>query len=484
MNAGLARVTVRAAQHRADVALPDHAPLAELLPDLLHELGADLADEGEKHGGWVLRRADGVALATGHPLQAQGVRDGDVLHLVPADADWPEPDHDDPAEAVADGARRLGGIWTPSATRTTTIIAAALPLALGLGTLTTAGPRESAGAVGLGLATLLALIATITSRVYAQSTVAVALGGSALPYAFAGAALLVSASDPPGAPVAFPWLGGAELLAGAVATVFAAAAAGLGVGAGIRLFTAGATAGLLGVVGALTDPVTTVSGGAAVLLAVLTCGIVASPRLAVQSARLGPLLDPSPGPDFSDFPDLPDPPAGIADERLAEVRAARAARSRLDHAAVLAAVARADDLLAGMLAGHALVAAAAFTVLAAAATPATRVMIGLGAAGLLLRARLFAAVRHRVPLLAGGLAGLAALTAGLAELLTALPVLPAAGALTTVALGIVAIGVTRAGRPAPAHLSRTADVLDALVMITIIPAACAVTGVYAAVSGL
>src|SRR5690349_24953239 len=84
MSVGLARVTISAPSRRVDVALPEHVPLAELLPEVLRHAGEGLADDGEKHGGWVLRRTDGVALATSQGLYPQGVRDGEVLHLVPA----------------------------------------------------------------------------------------------------------------------------------------------------------------------------------------------------------------------------------------------------------------------------------------------------------------------------------------------------------------------------------------------------------------
>ncbi|HEY0696603.1 MAG TPA: EsaB/YukD family protein, partial [Micromonospora sp.] len=108
MTTGLARVTISAPQRRVDVALPEQLPLAELLPEVLRHAGEGLADDGERHGGWVLRRTDGVSLSPAQALLAQGVRDGEVLHLVPARAQWPELEYDDVVEAIADGARRRG----------------------------------------------------------------------------------------------------------------------------------------------------------------------------------------------------------------------------------------------------------------------------------------------------------------------------------------------------------------------------------------
>ncbi|MCG5438075.1 EsaB/YukD family protein, partial [Micromonospora foliorum] len=117
MTTGLARVTISAPQRRVDVALPEQVPLAELLPDVLRHAGVGLADDGEQHGGWVLRRTDGALLVTAQALLPQGVRDGEVLHLVPARAHWPELEYDDVIEAIAEGARRRGGAWSPTATR-------------------------------------------------------------------------------------------------------------------------------------------------------------------------------------------------------------------------------------------------------------------------------------------------------------------------------------------------------------------------------
>src|SRR3954465_2283747 len=116
MSVGLARVTISAPNRRVDVALPEHVPLAELLPEVLRHAGEGLADEGERHGGWLLRRTDGVALATAQGLFPQGVRDGEVLHLVPAHEQWPELEYDDVVGAIAEGAPPRGRRSAPPLT--------------------------------------------------------------------------------------------------------------------------------------------------------------------------------------------------------------------------------------------------------------------------------------------------------------------------------------------------------------------------------
>ncbi|MEU4420024.1 type VII secretion integral membrane protein EccD [Actinoplanes sp. NPDC024001] len=468
MSVGLARVTISAPQRRVDVALPEHVPLAELLPEVLQHAGEGLADDGEKHGGWLLRRADGVALATGQGLHPQGVRDGEILHLVPAGDEWPELEYDDVVEAIAEGARRRGGIWTPSATRAATLAAAAVPLTLGLITLLTAGPGQSAGPAGLGVATLLTLAATMASRAYGDARAGVALGGYALPYAFAGGAAVVTSHDEVGILPLLPWIGSPELLAGSLSVLLFAAFGGMGVAAGSRLFTAGVTAGLLGAFTALVGLIATPTGAAAVLISVLVCGIGLLPLLAVRLGR-------TPRPPITQ-------PAG-------EAETPDPARERLDRADVFAAVTRTEELLAGMLLAHAVLAAGAFAALAAAGTLSARILIAVSATALLLRSRLFVTRRQRIPLLAGGLAGFAALGADLlsSDLLDLdqpglLPAVLAAA--TLIALLTVAIGTTYAERAPSPYIGRAADLLDALAVIAVIPMACAVTGLFSAVSGI
>jgi type VII secretion integral membrane protein EccD len=470
VSVGLARVTISAPQRRVDVALPEQVPLAELLPEVLRHAGEGLADEGERHGGWVLRRGDGVALATAQGLHPQGVRDGEVLHLVPAGDEWPELEYDDVVEAIAEGARRRGGVWTPDASRTATLAAAAVPLGLGIPALLAAGSGGVPGMVGLGVAVLLTLVGTVASRAYGDARAGMALGGYALPYAFAGGALLITSYEDGGALSPLPWLGGPELLAGSVAVLLVSALAGAGVAAGARFFTAGVVVGLLGAVTAATGLFTTAAGGAAILVSALVCGIGMLPLLAVRFGR-------TPLPPIA----LPPGTESVTDETPRS--ASDPVRKLPERGAVFASVARTDELLAGMLLGHAVLAVGAFAVLATAGTLASRALIAVSSLALLLRSRLFVTRRHRVPVLAAGLAGGAAL--GVDLLTGAGDALPAviAGAVL-VALVTVVAGARYADRPPSPYLGRAADIVDALIVISVIPVACAVTGLYGAVSGL
>ena len=65
--ASVVRVTVAAPTRRIDLALPERAPVAEMLPGLLRRAGEldELPD-----GGWVLRRADGTPVDGARSLAA------------------------------------------------------------------------------------------------------------------------------------------------------------------------------------------------------------------------------------------------------------------------------------------------------------------------------------------------------------------------------------------------------------------------------
>jgi type VII secretion integral membrane protein EccD len=466
---GLARVTISAPQRRVDVALPEQLPLAELLPEVLRHAGEGLADDGERHGGWILRRTDGTALATGQPLIAQGVRDGEVLHLVPARAHWPELEYDDVVETIADGARRRGGAWSGRATRLATLAGAGMPLAVGLSALLTGRPTGAFGAAAAtGVAVLLIVAATIASRAYGDGPAAGTLGGYALPYAFAGGALLVSSGDPVGPLAPLRWLGAAELLAGAVALLLAALLGLAGAATRARVFVAGVTGGLGGALAAPAAFLLGPAGAAAVLLCALVLAVGVLPLLAIRLGRV-------PLPPVT----LPPGTAGSTDTGEETPAGVAAARDRPDRGRVDAAVTRTEEMLAGMLLGHAVLTVAASGILVLAGGVAGRLLTGVAGAVLLLRSRLFAARRHRVPLIVAGLANHALL--GTALVAGAGP----AGRLGLVAAGLglalltAAAGATYAQRPVSPYLGRAADLTDTLLVVSVVPVACAVLDLYA-----
>jgi type VII secretion integral membrane protein EccD len=472
VTAGLARVTISAPRRRVDVALPEQVPLVELLPELLSHSGEGLADDGERHGGWLLRRADGAILTPAQGLFPQGVRDGEVLHLVPARVDWPELEYDDVVEAIAEGARRRGAAWSPGSTRTATLAGAAVLLTAGVLAVLRGGTGWTFGAfVALGISTLLTLAAVVASRAYGNGLAGAALGGFALPYAGLGGALLV-ADDAAGGVGPVSWLGAPQLLVGAVAILLVAVLGAVGVAAGLRVFAAGATVGLLGALCALAGFVLSTAGAAAVLMAALVCGIGVLPLLAIR------------------FGKLPVPPVTLpTGEHGQEYAAGRstaldAARERPDRGRVFAAVARTEELLTGMLVGHAILFVyAAIVLMPTGGTPA-RALVAVSGNALLLRSRLFITARQRVPVLVAGLGGLSVLAIALVFETGEAGLLGLVAAAVFAALVVTAAGATYADRPPSPYLGRLADVMDMLTVVSVVPVACAVLDLYSRVRGL
>jgi type VII secretion integral membrane protein EccD len=430
---GITRVTISTPYRRLDVALPDGAPLAEFLPELLKRAGDGLADEGTRHGGWLLRRADGTPLRPSAPLAQQGVVDGAVLHLVPARTEWPELEYDDVVEVIAEGARRHAPGWHAGATRATVLATAGFALALGLASLLRSGPQWTVpGLVALGIAAVLVVAGTVASRAYANGPLGACLAGYGLPYAFAGGALVLASEPVPARPE--------YLLVGSVALLLTSAVAAAGVGYGLRVFVAGATAGVLGALGAVAGFAASSAGAAAAVLALLVSGIAGVPLLSVRLGKL-PL------------------PFGSATTPQRE--------------RVFAAVARTDEILNGALLGIcAAGVAAAWLVLRDGLAGA--LLVGVGGAAFLLRARLFLTVRHRLPLLVAGLGVLGLLVAR-----------HATGVEAAIALLVAAVlVVVVASRTPSPYLGRAGDLADLACVVAAVPLACVVLGIYGMVRGL
>ncbi|MFI7677965.1 type VII secretion integral membrane protein EccD [Actinophytocola sp. NPDC049390] len=453
---GLVRVTVSAPQRRIDMALPEHAPLAEVLPGVLSRAGEDLADAGVTGGGWVLRRADGTELALGRTLAAHRVRDGEILHLTPGQLEWPELEYDDLVDAIATGSGRVRRPWGPRHTRLAGLAAGVLALLLGLVVVLRAGPSWDASAFwALGAAAVLLAVAAVLARAVGDAGAGVVVAACALPFAFTGGGLVLAGDRPVGELSA-----GHLLLAGAV-LLLAAVLGMLAVTAAPALFTGGITVGLSTVLGAaLSTWDLSAHESAAVVGGVL---LMLTAAYATLSLRLGRVPMPVLPRSTADLVrDDPQPPL-----------------SRV-HACVL----RADAFLTGMLTGTFVVVSCCVVVLARGASEAGVVLAGLLAAGFLLRSRVYPVLHHRVPVLATGVVAVGAVVAG--PLITGRVALLAitAPALVLVAAGAIAAGIAYSARAAGPYPGRLAEYAEILVMVAVVPVTCSVLGLYGYVRGL
>ncbi|GAA3398965.1 type VII secretion integral membrane protein EccD [Cryptosporangium minutisporangium] len=452
---GLARVTVSTPKRRIDVALPEDLAVAELLPSLLLHAGEGAADDGERHGGWALRTSTGTRLAGDRNLAGQGVRDGDVLHLVPRRADWPELEYDDVVEAIASGARRYGRSWGGPATRRCALAVGTVTLLLGvLGILSSGPPWALPGGLALGVALLLCIVGTVLARAAGDAVAGAAVAGPGLVYAAVGGAILVA---PRGTEL--DELGTAHLLLGSVALATAGVIGYLGVGAWGRVFVGGVAAGLLGVVGGLLALWTDMST-AGVAAIVLTIAITLLPAYPLLSMRIGKL------------------PMPVLPQRTEEMLRDDPVPQRAE---VFAAVARADEVLTGLLLAVSVTSVSSAWVLTGSPKTSALILVAVASAALLLRGRLFPTPRQRIPLLTGGILGLGLLFTGFA---LSFPVLVTVPVALLVGGAVLGAGLLYSRRPPSPYVGRFADILDVLLLVSLLPIACLLTGFYSYVQGL
>lgn len=454
---GLARVTIAAPRRRVDVALPEHASAAELMPGLLRAAGDELADQGQAHGGWALRKADGTLIDTARPIGSQDLRDGDVLHLVPRQAEWPEMDYDDVVDAIASDARRQSRSWGAGNTRRAAIAVASAGLLLGLVVLLASGPDwQFPGGIALGLAVVLLATSVALARAMGDAGAGAVIGTVAMVYAFAGGLTLTQGQQ------SLVQVEAGQFLAGCAALFVVALLAFLGVADRTQFFVAGITAGLLGMLGSLIGLIgdTTVTDVAAILVSVV---VVFTPIIPLLSIRLGKLPMPALPTTVDDL--LADPPVVPLPRVHATVR-------------------RTDELLTGMLLGGALIVSLAEIALIASGELSGAILVAVVACATLLRARLFPAVRHRSPLLVAGVLGLAAIATRMlvmspqSRLSVTLPIIVVLAGL------VLAAGFVYQNRPPSPYIGRIADILDVVLVVAVVPVACSVLGLYGYLRGL
>lgn len=458
LRTGLARLTISAPRRRIDLVLPDHVPLAELLPTVLEYAGESAADDGERHGGWSLRKADGKALNSTQSLAMQQIRDGEILHLAPRYADWPEGEYDDVVEAIADGAKVLGTPWQGRHTRRTGLTVTAVVAILALAGVVSTGPNWfTAGILTVAIGFGLLLIGLVLSRAAGDSMAGAVFGAIGLPFLFTGGGLVLGGDLP------LTDLGAPHLLVGSAALLLGGIVGFVGIADMLRVFTA---ASLIGIVGIAASAVGLTSlgtdGVAAIVMTVAVALLPMCPLLAIRLAKLP-------------MPELPQTAKDLVKEGNPPPK---------DR--VFSAVIQADELLTGLLTGASLVAAVSTVVLAFTGTqPGEALLIGTIACVFLLRARLFPAVRQRVPLLAVGVLGLVLLVAGLVlNLDTGLVLAVLLGGVLPLAGIVAAAGLTYARRTPTPYLGRIADIVDILLIISMVPLACLVLGLFGLVNGL
>jgi type VII secretion integral membrane protein EccD len=448
------RLTIISSARRADLAVPVQIPVAELLAIVVAGLGPEAADAGAAEGGWVLQRSTEAPLDPSSSLAASQLRDGDVLYLRTRASQLPEVAYDDVLDAVASGVLSRTARWQSEHTMRAAAGFAALLLTFALGTALVVGPDWVLPAITTGGGALLLMItAGAVGRAYHRHGPALVAAGFAVAYAAGGGAMAVGGHHK-------LWeFGAPQVLVGACAAALAATVALLVLGAGVAGLETVITVALLSAIGTAVASATTLSaaGTAAV---VATAGLALSPVLPTLAFKLSRLPLPTIPTDANDL---------------------RREADTIDANRILGQAVRADQFLTGLVGGVALAIAGAAVLLAPHSGSERGLTVVLGAI-CLLRARLFTGRAQRIMLLT---ASAAALLAGLIASAVSVHgstrlvafVVPA----IVVAMILFALGVSLPGRRYAPPWSRTADVIESLLVLSVIPLALGVMGVYGAI---
>jgi type VII secretion integral membrane protein EccD len=452
----MSRVTIVTPRKRIDLAIPSDLPLAHVLPNLLAAAGQHGDETVLSTTGWVLQRVGGRGLDLDASMGTLGIRDGEVLYLLPRPSELPEAAFDDVADTIATGIKERSGRWQPRHTRATGIGAAVTFLLVGAVALSMAGPPWTLVTIVAGIFALLLVGAgAALSRALGDAAAGAAIGYTALPYAFL-AGLLAPAKN-----VGLLWFGAPNLLAGFAMTALTATVAGWVIAEGLPNFFGVMLASLAGAAGAASVMVwhTSPPGVAAWTVAVVLACTPLIPTLSFRLAR------------------LPLPSAPRNAEEL------RGDDQELDGPDVKKRAVEAERFATGLAAGVGLVAIAAELLLLGAAGWIGTAMEVVLTLALLLRARVFLAIGQRVWLIAAGVTGLIAVlvSVSLISPLAALLTSPALLAMAAIGAGMGLFLPQR--RPTP-FWGRAGDIVEFLLIVALFPLALGVLDVYAWVRGL
>ncbi|MCO1580743.1 type VII secretion integral membrane protein EccD [Crossiella sp. SN42] len=448
----LCRLTVAAPGGRADLAVPQDIPLAELLPVLLRHVdpGLTVAAGGERE--WVLQRLGDTPLDTDATPAALGLRDGEVLHLRPARIPLPAIGFDDLTDGVGVAIRGRADRWRPELTRWLFLgLAATALLVLLLALLTVPGPLWLRATGSGAVAVLLLAAGAIASRAIGDAPVAAQLGLAAAPFAAVAGSLV------PGTGFGAPNLLGAGSAAMA-ATVLAV----LAVRTAVPVFLATGVAAVAAALGGLLVLWSKLSpGGSAAVVATVAFGLtMLAPGVATRMVRLRP-------------PQLP----GGAEELQEDIEP-------LSEPEVLAKAKSADRLLTALLAGSAVVVAACLLPVVAAPGWTAPAFLAAMCAALLLRSRVLVSTGQRLAVALPGAAGFAVLLhAGAHAPLPALRVISLVGLAVLAAL--LVLGAWRLpGKRLLPYWGRAADLGETAAAIAVVPLLLAVLDAYALIRAL
>ncbi len=452
MAGGLSRVTIVAPHSRVDMALPSDVPLADLLPTVLGYAIGDRAETPVAGNGWSLSRLRGGAFDSSYSPAQLDVLDGELLYLRPRGEEIPNIVFDDVVDAIATGTRNRTGRWTSATTRLFGLALGVAALLAGAVAEPFAGPPHlSGGLIGLGLAAVLLVVAVVFARALGDARTGMVFALVAVVYAAIGG-LLVLAGDR-----SLSQLTGAHVLISATAVIVVTTLAAVGVASNRPIFLSVAVCAVAVLMTAAISLIADVrpSAAAAIIVLFVLATLPALPMLAYRLVG------------------LPAPTVPTEREQL------RQDTESVDGTRVLDLGERADAYLAAMIGALAAITAGSAVLISLDGVRAVALCVVLGLLPLL-RARWFLTRVQRLPLLiAGGVALTSAAVATFLAVDHTMRLIAIFG--TTIAVAAISIGVGLAGdrrRASPAW-GRVLDIIEVLLILTLVPLALWASGLYA-----
>ncbi|ANZ37620.1 type VII secretion integral membrane protein EccD [Lentzea guizhouensis] len=449
------RVTVVAPRTRIDVALPADVAVADLLPMLLDMAREATPDGGVRHGGWCLAKLGDSPLDPARTLASLGVVDGELLQLRRRNENPPPPLYDDVVDAIAESDPDSFRPWTKETAQKFGHLAGALALigsavALFLsGPITTAGEGSAlAAAIAAGVAAIatLATGATIARAYKASSTGVLIAACGSLPMAFvAGFHAVPGVNFEP-----------KMLLASALMMIFAWAGILL-IGQGVTVFIAAATAGTIAALAFLVATFVEhpLPGVAAAAGAVALGAMSMLPRLTLQLAKIPPPVVPTSAEDLKEDSGFPE--FAVIERRTAV----------------------AHEYLTGMIIGTGVVAALAAIVASGDGTVWGPIYGVVVAIVLMMRGRAYANGAQAVALLSTGMFAAAGILIGwIAKASEFNLIVFVFGTLLVLGAAALVLGVIFPGQKFSPPLRRTVDILEAILIASVVPLALAVMDMY------
>lgn len=448
------RLTVISPKLRVDLAVPAQMTVGELLSIVVSKLGREAADEGVAQGGWMLQRAAEPPFDPSSSLSASQIRDGDILHLRTRATRLPEVAFDDVLDAVSTGVLTRTSRWEPIYSLRAAVAFSAALLTVAVVTVLSIGPAWTVPSIVLGVcAVLLAVGAIAVARAFRRAGPAQLTAGFAIAYATACGATSVGSTR------RLLDFGAPQTLVGAAAAVLMAVVLLLVLGTGFAGLVTVTTLALLTALGtAIASGTSLDSAGTAAVIA--AAGLALSPVLPLLSFRLSRLP-------------LPAIPTDAADLRRDT--------ATVDAKSILGLAVRADQILTGLVGGAALAIGGSALFLSGRGVSEYILAVVLGLI-CLLRARLFTGRGQRILLLVGGgLALLSAVVAGVVHSHGHTRLLAFGVPAVILAIALIGVAITLPERRSSPPMARAADIIESILVLSVIPLALGVMGVYGAV---